>query len=143
MDKDLLKKLTSEQALTAEETLRLDRTLDLGEASETARMVSLLPEDAPSMAWRSGLNERLATVSRKRRSALYWRFGTATAAVAACSFLVFSLVRPADHARPIQGGAVVENTKRASLEDAIIGEHETAANEASLGVQISFENPRH
>ncbi len=134
MNKDLFKKLIDEQPLTAEESLRLDGALE-GEGSKMARhAVSALDDDAPSMAWRSSLNQKLSLVSRKRRTAVYWRFGVAASAVAAASVLVVSFFQP------FQAPSSVPTrvAKEASVEEAIITDHEGQLGQASLGVYASF-----
>jgi hypothetical protein len=136
MNRDLFKKLIDEQPLTAEETLRLDGALE-GEGSKMARhAVSALDDDAPSMTWRSSLNQRLAQVSRKRRTAVYWRFGVAASAVAAASVLVVSFFQPY---RPetVKSPQIAERPEL-SVEEAILTEHEYQMGQASVGVQVSF-----
>ncbi len=136
MDKELFKKLIDEQPLTAEEALRLDGALE-GEGSKMAlHAVSALSEDAPSMTWRSSLNQRLSQVSRMRRTAVYWRFGVAASAVAAASVLVVSFIQPF---RPetVENPRIADNNEP-TVEEAILIEQEDAMGQASLGVHISF-----
>lgn len=63
MDRELLKKLSSESGLTLSETLELERALESGSGDGPAAWMRALPQDEPSLAWRSGLNERLQAVS--------------------------------------------------------------------------------
>jgi hypothetical protein len=136
MNKDLLNKVKVEQPLTAEESLRLDAALEAQE--RVASVVSGLPDEAPSLSWRSELNQRLARVSRTRRAGPVWRFGIAAVGMAAVSLMVISLLQPV----PSESGgvktAVAEGKAKASLEDAILAEHNDATSQASLGVHVSY-----
>ncbi|MBX7132728.1 MAG: hypothetical protein K1X67_08645 [Fimbriimonadaceae bacterium] len=58
MNEILLKKIQNEEALTADEQAALDLALDTEGGAVHACMTGLIDEE-PSMAWRSGLNERL------------------------------------------------------------------------------------
>ena len=74
----------------------LDRALASPESAKVASVVHALPEDAPSMAWRSALNERILDAGRRHRLRRHWAriwmpaagLGT-TAAIAASFFLLF------------------------------------------------------
>ncbi len=138
MDKDLIRKLTDEQPLTAEESLRLDAALESADSVRFAQSVSRLADETPSLAWRSALNESLSKVSRRRRTGLVLRYGFGATAVAAASFLVVSFIQPF---RAEDGGkapAVVDNRSESSLEDEIVAGHHDAMSRASLGVAVSF-----
>src|SRR5258705_309376 len=80
MNFDLKNKLVEEQPLTSEETLRLDEAIE-GQSAVPSLMAGL-QDPAPSMSWRSGLNQRLLLQSgRQRRQARYrWISGFAAAA---------------------------------------------------------------
>lgn len=59
---------------------------------DLVRLVRSLPEETPSLAWRSALNERVRAESRARRQRRRWAFwsgGLATAAASAAFALVF------------------------------------------------------
>ena len=58
MNEFILKKIQNEEALTAEEQAALDLALDTESGAVRTCMTGLIDEE-PSMAWRSGLNERL------------------------------------------------------------------------------------
>lgn len=58
MNEFLLKKIQNEEALTADEQATLDLALDTESVAVRTCMTGLIDEE-PSMAWRSGLNERL------------------------------------------------------------------------------------
>jgi hypothetical protein len=133
MDKDMFKKLAAEQPMTAEEALRLDAALE-GDTERLSRhAMAALGEDSPSLAWRSSLNQRLSHVSRRRRQAVYWRFGVAVSGVAAATVFVLSFMVPMDtQERP--SPRIADHHRACSLEDAIIGEHESQMGQASLGV---------
>lgn len=134
MDKDMFKKLAAEQPMTAEETLRLDAALD-GEAGRLSRhAMAALGEDAPSLAWRSELNQKLSHVSRRRRQAVYWRFGVAASGVAAATVFVLSFMAPIDSEQRPSPRIADRHAPATTLEDAIIGEHESQMGQASLGV---------
>ena len=137
MDKELFNKLRNEHPLTAEEALRLDEMLEGGGSRLVAQAVSALQDEEPSLTWRSALNERLASVSRSRRTALVWRFGAAATAVAAASFAVLTLVQPRVPEQS-QGPRIAEN-RGPTLEDTILSEHQDAMGQASLGIHVSFD----
>lgn len=138
MDKELIQKLTQEQPLGAEEALRLDAALEGPEGRSIALAVSNLAEDAPSLAWRSGLNEALSKVSRRRRAVVVLRFGFGATAVAAACFLVATFFQPMQPTAPVGNQSVADNKPEESLEDAILAGHQDAMNQASLGVTVSF-----
>jgi hypothetical protein len=134
MDKELFKKLVGEQALTAEEALRLDEAL---EVTRTAKdVVEELPDETPSLSWRSGLNQRLALVSKRRRTVVLLRFGMAATAVAAASLLAITLFQPINKPKPA-GAHYAENEP--SLEETILSGHEEATSQASLGVYVAYD----
>jgi hypothetical protein len=101
---------------------------------QAARAVCSLEDAAPSLAWRSSLNQRLSQVSKRRRTAVYWRFGAAAGAVAACWALVASVVQPFE--APSQPPTRVAT--ESSLEEAILTDHENQMGQASVGVHVSF-----
>ena len=136
MDKELFKKVIGEQPLTVEEALRLDGALESEKSVLISKMVAGLEDDAPSLVWRSALNSKLEAASRKRRTAVVWRFGLAASAVAAGSFLIVGLLRPVEKDAP----RVMTADNEVSVEEAILGEHEYATGQASLGVHVSFDS---
>jgi hypothetical protein len=136
MDKELISKLKAEQPLTAEESLRLDTALDSTDLAR--RAVSELPDEAPSLAWRSGLNERLVAVSRKRLTHVYWRFGLSAAVCGAATLFVLTVfLKPIG--QPQDDGGQVRVAKEKTVEDAILSEHQDALGEMSLGVHVTFD----
>ena len=138
MDKNLLKKIVAENELSAEESLRLDEALEATGSAAAGRAVRELPDDAPSMAWRSDLNEKLGKASRRQRTLLIWRYGLAVTAGATAMFLAVSL------GQPVPGKTTTLNepppvTEAASLEDDILSDHQNAMTQASMGVIVSFD----
>jgi hypothetical protein len=94
---------------------QLERLDDIG------RLVRALPEDVPSLAWRSALNEKLRHVqprSPKRRLSLAWLGGSAIAGAAAIT--MFFLFKPSG---PTEKVLVSD----AGLEAAIMAAHEESA----------------
>lgn len=145
MDKGLIQKMLKEQALGAEEALMLDSALE-GRSQESVRqLVAGLEDASPSMAWRSGLNQRLFKATRSTRHAAFWRFGAAATAVAGASLLLVSLTtRPdLDPQVSVQPPTVAGNAHRQSLEDTLLNSHQDEMSQASLGVYVSFnDDPR-
>ncbi|MCH8978937.1 MAG: hypothetical protein IH945_06805 [Armatimonadetes bacterium] len=138
MDKNLIEKIVAESDLSAEESLRLDEALEAKGSAAVARAVRELPDDAPSMAWRSDLNEKLGKASRKQRVLVTWRYGLAVTAGATAMFLFVNFGQPGPVEDPIvrKGTQIVEST---SLEDDILSDHQNAMTQASMGVIVSFD----
>jgi len=69
---------------------RIDEQLNSEAQRTVASVVKRLPEDAPSLAWRSALNERiLADQSKMQRKRRFWVFARpAMAAIAAASLAI-------------------------------------------------------
>ncbi|MBV6458876.1 MAG: hypothetical protein HONBIEJF_02015 [Fimbriimonadaceae bacterium] len=91
----------------------LERLAGVGE------VVKALPEDVPSMAWRSTLNERLrdaATPNRKPRRLLAWLSGASLAGAAALAIFIVN--------RPEAIGDKPNLSGESGLEAAIIAAHE-------------------
>lgn len=96
MDRELLKKIEQGLPLDASEQMLLDSHLDLGSSDGPAVWVRSLHDSEPSLAWRSGLNSRLAELApakRTRRPVFAW-VGMAVAG-AACVWAVMTFtVKP-------------------------------------------------
>lgn len=99
----------------------LDQQLYSPSQIEVARLVRELPDDVPSMAWRSGLNEKLrleASKIRKRQMVTNWLFrpalGLGLASVAALCML--GLPRPV-HQGPARSAEVADEIVRTYSED--------------------------
>ena len=136
---DLNKKLTEELPLTAEEALRLDGALECARGQFVATLVNGLPDEAPSLEWRSQLNEKLVRGSKRKRTLVYWRLGFgATAAMAVCAALVM-MVNPGG-TDPIAPARAVENVPQETVEDAILSGHEEMVQQASLGVSVAYHD---
>jgi len=94
---------------------RVDRALAGVESAKVAKLVRSLPEDAPSMAWRSHLNERILAAGRKRKARRSWAriwmpaagLGTSAAIAASVFFLWIGGARPVN--------AVPEQSLEASM----------------------------
>lgn len=84
--------LNEETRLSAAEEARLDQALD---ATTSARqLLKGLPEEAPSLAWRSQLNEKLLDLGAKPKpKRLGWRLPSLAAGVAACSLALFAYLQ--------------------------------------------------
>ncbi len=132
MDKSLLQKIAREEPLSAEESLRLDQALDVQEP--VANLVAHLPEDAPSLAWRSELNQRLAHTKVKRRQFSLFRWGSgALAAAAAVTALVVVVSNTAP--KPAAKGSVEEVILSAHRDEgvAVHVDWSDSLDEATLG----------
>ncbi len=138
MDKNLLKKIVAENELSAEESLRLDEALEATGSAAARRAVRALHDDAPSMAWRSDLNEKLGKASRRQRTLVTWRYGLAVTAGATAMFLFVNFWQPGS----IDGSTVIDPrpvAESASMEDDILSDHQNAMTQASMGVIVSFD----
>lgn len=143
MDKVSMTRLLSEQPLSVEESLRLDEALDGME--HTAHVLSQLKDDAPSLAWRSQLNDRLAKeVSQgKKRVAIKW-FGSlaATSAVALAAFVMVKNLPGATPQSKSETPVVVAQHEGPSVEESLVSAHKEADMENSMGVswvQVDYE----
>ena len=138
MDKRLFDKILADEQLSAEESLRLDQALELKGSTAAGRAVGELPDEAPSMAWRSDLNEKLSKGSRQHRNLLMWRYGLAVSAGATAMFLIVNFGQPiADNAAPFSDPPLV--TDSTTLEDDILSDHQNAMTQISMGVVVSFD----
>lgn len=137
MDKELFKKIEAENDLSAEESLRLDEALEATGSAAAGRAVHALHDDAPSMAWRSDLNEKLGKASRRQRTLVIWRYGLAVTAGATAMFLVVSFGQPIPRGpTPVMPPQISDS---ASLEDDIVSDHQNAVTQISMGVIVSFD----
>ena len=135
MDRHFEEKALQELPMTVEEALQLDAELEKGASRAVAGLVSQLPDNPPSLAWRSSLNDRLMRLRVVPRPVRVWIAGAAaTAAVALCSLLWFPTLQRGGQA----DRASVVGDSQQSLEEAILAEHQDSAGHASLGVYASF-----
>lgn len=125
MDREWIEKLESEGPLGIEDSLRLDQALEAQQP--VSRLVAGLPEDVPSLEWRSGLNAALAArAARPRRLWLGWASGLATTAACAAAILAFG---------PKQGPAVPGPSQtEASVEEMLMSAHNSTEAQEHLGL---------
>ncbi|HXH60165.1 MAG TPA: hypothetical protein VNI20_02275 [Fimbriimonadaceae bacterium] len=142
MDKGLFKKVLDEQALSAEEALALDGELEGTAQTSVGKIVGALEDHAPSLSWRSGLNQRLAKESRGRRFTPVFRYSFALVAVAGATLLVATFMRAPGATRPtdVNSPVAADSSKHESLEDTLMYEHQEEASKASLGIYVSFND---
>jgi ferric-dicitrate binding protein FerR (iron transport regulator) len=121
MNERLLKKIAAEEPLDVAETMELERALENDPAA--FRAMDALADARPSLAWRSALNERLASgAPRPRQRGWYWigSLGAAAAAVAAV------VLAPG----PRDAGNAIDH----DLETALVAVHDAAEAGAAAGV---------
>ena len=127
------KKLIEEQALTIEESLRLDEALE----SQTIvpRLMGRLEDGAPSLAWRSALNEKLLAQTGRRKRVSTFRWVSGFAATTAICLVAFIAV-PRSQSGPIVDNPVtkVANSNGGGLEESLLTAHLEADIESGLGV---------
>ncbi|MGE0000483.1 MAG: hypothetical protein AB7F50_01115 [Fimbriimonadaceae bacterium] len=123
MNKDLLKKLMEEEQLDLAQTVELDQALE----AQGRSLVSSLETPEPSMAWRSGLNERLAELAPKPKRK--WAIFSGTTVVAVAAALVIVMVQPVRDTPP---PAAQED----ELEMALAQAHGDAEATARAGVLV-------
>lgn len=132
MDKDLIRKLQSEAPLTREEQVELELAIEETNRSHLRSSVQGLPEDLPSMAWRSGLNESLKQLSQrsKPKSRLGWRWISASAvSLVGAGALLFMLMKP--HVGPPPSGP------NSSVEAALVASHIESVSAIESGAAIT------
>lgn len=146
IDQDLMRKLESEQPLTAEETLRLDAMLD--DDPGVSNAVACLPEDEPSLEWRSRLNQELKKHARPHRPApqarFRWLLGGGAAAVAASAAIVavfvHGMAKPSVPSEASPNAAAVAERGEPTIEEMMIQAHRDSVRPVSLGVHLPAES---
>jgi len=146
MDKKLWIKLVNEEPLDAAEHIALEQALESGDESLTAYYLSHVENPAPSLAWRSELNEQLKQIAPQpvRNGWKLWAWGGAvTASAAACAFLLtITMNSPQDS--PVRSDiasnrpttTVVDNSPSHQSKDlgtVLISAHQADETQASLG----------
>jgi len=143
MDKNLWNKLVNEEPLDAAEHIALEQALEAGDESLAAYYLSHVENPAPSLAWRSELNEQLKQIAPKPATPVWrlWAWGGAVAAcAAACAFMVTITLNAsqsnanesmAQSANP--GTRVVTNQDPDDLGNVLISAHQADETQASLG----------
>jgi hypothetical protein len=119
-----------------------DSLLATPDQAKVRELVSALPEDTLSLAWRSGLNERLletaAKNQKKRRIAWVWRpaFGMAATAMFAVLFLVNNTpVAPIAQESTLEAAILTDHRHNLALTDvAGAGLHPLEAQPTSYSV---------
>jgi hypothetical protein len=127
LKKDLLSKINNEEPLTELEQRLLDEALESETHQAMKAMVHAVPQEEPSMSWRSGLNGRLLeigkSVEKKRRTWFVLRpaLGLGLAGVLA---LVVTL--------NVQKQGTPDSWKPMSVEAALVDEHIEALNATEI-----------
>lgn len=86
----LRRKLEQGLPLDDQESKLLDSELE--RTQPVSQWVRGLPDEEPSLAWRSSLNAKLGVMARVQRRKLFWRYGSAAATACACGLAVFLAV---------------------------------------------------
>lgn len=130
MDRDLIRKLQNDAPLTREEQVELELALEEANRSRLRTYVQDLPEEIPSMAWRSGLNEALQNLSQaskpKRRMGWGWLSASALS-LAGAGALMFALLKPSNE---VLGD-------KTSVEAALVASHVESVNAIESGAALS------
>ncbi|MCG9895116.1 MAG: hypothetical protein MH204_06540 [Fimbriimonadaceae bacterium] len=134
MKKELLDKLMAEEALTAAEMLELEEALESQESAGVAWLAGRLPDEEPSLEWRSRLNQRLADhapAPARRRPVWHWLapLGAAACLGAALVFAPRFPEGPAPTARFDESEMVASG-----LEDAMVAAYTAVSAAESVGV---------
>ena len=139
MDEKLLRKLRSEESISAEEALRLDASLESAEQLGVRKVVESATSDSiPSLTWRSELNEKLSLAAShgRRIRILLGSVGAVAAAVVAVAFMI-GLPRGEAPYSPEPTAANPPSV--ASLEDVLLLDQEYAMEEASIGIYVPID----
>ena len=132
LDKEILSKLVSEQPLTAAEALRLDEALD-SEGERAQGLLDACDDVAPSYAWRSSLNQRLAATKQAKKPRLKLVFGWA-GGLTAVAASTLAILRAQNTAKPTPG---INNSGLAkaspSFEEALLTSHMQGATQSNVG----------
>lgn len=152
MEREFLKKLESEEPLSAAEVFRLEELLEAEASSQVADMVVGLPDVEPSMAWRSELNLKLGALrpDKKVVAKAWWRNGwmVGGVSVVAASMALFVFAGfPLVGGKAVVSDPMVATNGSVAPPDGIVGDtddlslvlvraHEVAEVEASSGIQV-------
>ncbi|MBL8048324.1 MAG: hypothetical protein JNJ45_06545 [Chthonomonas sp.] len=120
-EKELMDKLARELPLTAAEEAWLDSHL----AEQTTSPVGALPQEEPSLAWRSELNERLLALQPKPKRRPWFLVG-GLASGAAAAALAWAMLAPTTK---VMGPA-------GSIEADMVASHELLVQQASAGLLV-------
>jgi hypothetical protein len=135
MNKELFEKLAREEELSPAEHLMLEEALESG-ADWGVIVRGSLDGPEPSMAWRSGLNQKLAALQPRRRRQAWLPAGIGFAAVAACgAWAAFFMLGPG----PRGSQPVAAQSGDLTLEMAIADVHRDALTQADAGVYVPAE----
>ena len=116
MDEKLLRKLRSEESISAEEALRLDASLESAEQLGVRKVVESATSDSiPSLTWRSELNEKLSLAASHGRRIRILRLGSVGAVAAAVVAVAFMIGLPRGEAPYSPEPTAANPTRGASL----------------------------
>lgn len=116
-----------------------DQNLKIDEALESTdsirQMVASLPDETPSLAWRSQLNERIyQSQSKVHKRVVFWKFFAPATSVAACC-VAYILIAAPFRAHSVDSNVAVKRT----IEDEIISNHVAQEVESFTGTAIGSE----
>lgn len=140
MDEKLLRKLRSEESISAEEALRLDASLESAEQLGVRKVVESATSDSiPSLTWRSELNEKLSLAASHGRRIRILRLGSVGAVAAAVVAVAFMIGLPRGEAPYSPEPTAANPPSVASLEDVLLLDQEYAMEEASIGIYVPID----
>ncbi len=126
---ELFEKLKAEGPLSMAEAHLLDQSL--AEQEGIRSVVRELEDDTPSMAWRSGLNERLLAVTpTPRKSWFSLRALAGLGTVAACTLALILVLRP-EAPRPMSAPSVT--VSESSVEQVLLDAHRSSSFALATG----------
>jgi hypothetical protein len=125
-DRTFNQRVIAEETLGPEELALLDARLASSEAVRD--VLSAMPQDEPSLAWRSALNERLRVAAPRRRLRVRLMPYAAGGLVAASMVLVaLSVLTPPPAAAP-------------DVTDAVIAAHAQTTSALAMGQALTIED---
>ncbi|MCH7905129.1 MAG: hypothetical protein IH944_11290 [Armatimonadetes bacterium] len=140
MDEKLLRKLSAEESISAEEALRLDASLESADQLKVRSIVESATSDSiPSLTWRSELNEKLSLVSGRDRRSRVLRFSSVGAVAAAVVALAFLYGSPRVDSPIGPGPTIVKEPIVASLEDVLLQDQQYAMEDASMDIHAPID----
>lgn len=131
LEKEILRKMVDEQPLTAAETLRLDQALEADDRS--GRVLGAIEDAAPSYAWRSGLNQRLAATRRAPRVKLFFGWAGGLTAVAASVIAVVMTQHRVIVPTPHEDQLVAAKPAKSTFEETLLSSHMQGASQSAVG----------
>ncbi len=129
---DLIQKMLSEAKLSQEEELQLEAMLAESDAS-SRDLLSAMPTDVPSMAWRSELNERLQSLAPAPKASKGWLKWAPLAGLSATA--AFAVTLMVTRQEPVRQD-MVSQSPPVSLESKLLTAHRDVVTAMDVSAHV-------